>query len=78
MITCDFVTCKANVSTCMCVFICIDELCGSLKSSFFCSLFSMDGDFAPMVELVMLRKKHRFLFVIDDVSCFFPPPKILV
>ncbi|KAF4385378.1 hypothetical protein G4B88_005710 [Cannabis sativa] len=32
------------------------------------SLFSMDGDFAPMTELVKLRKKHRFLLVIDDVS----------
>lgn len=32
-----------------------------------CSLFSMDGDFAPMVELAELRKKHGFLLVIDDV-----------
>uniref|UniRef100_A0A2N9E900 Aminotransferase class I/classII large domain-containing protein n=1 Tax=Fagus sylvatica TaxID=28930 RepID=A0A2N9E900_FAGSY len=30
------------------------------------SLFSMDGDFAPMVELAKLRKKHQFLLVIDD------------
>lgn len=30
------------------------------------SLFSMDGDFAPIVELVALRKKHDFLLVIDD------------
>ncbi|KAJ7539695.1 hypothetical protein O6H91_11G105600 [Diphasiastrum complanatum] len=30
------------------------------------SLFSMDGDLAPMVKLVELRKKHRFLLVIDD------------
>ncbi|XXG75821.1 hypothetical protein AAC387_Pa08g0311 [Persea americana] len=30
------------------------------------SLFSMDGDFAPMVELAKLRKKHSFLLVIDD------------
>ena len=28
----------------------------------------MDGDFAPMVELAALRKKHGFLFVLDDVS----------
>lgn len=28
----------------------------------------MDGDFAPMLELVELRKKHGFLLVIDDVS----------
>lgn len=28
----------------------------------------MDGDFAPMKELAMLRKKHGFLLVIDDVS----------
>jgi len=27
----------------------------------------MDGDFAPMVELAELRKKHGFLLVIDDV-----------
>lgn len=33
----------------------------------YCSLFSMDGDFAPMVELAELRKKHGFLLVIDDV-----------
>ncbi|XP_077237922.1 biotin F [Tasmannia lanceolata] len=29
-------------------------------------LFSMDGDFAPLVELVELRKKHAFLLIIDD------------
>ena len=28
----------------------------------------MDGDFAPMIELVKLRKKYGFLLVIDDVS----------
>lgn len=28
----------------------------------------MDGDFAPMIELVKLRKQHDFLLVIDDVS----------
>lgn len=28
----------------------------------------MDGDVAPMVELVKLRKEHDFLLVIDDVS----------
>ncbi len=38
---------------------------------FYCSLFSMDGDFAPMVELAKLRKKHQFLLVIDDVSHFY-------
>ncbi|KAK2999461.1 hypothetical protein RJ639_023086 [Escallonia herrerae] len=27
---------------------------------------SMDGDFAPMVELVRPRRKHGFLLVIDD------------
>jgi 7-keto-8-aminopelargonate synthetase-like enzyme len=31
----------------------------------------MDGDFAPMVELAKLRKKHLFLLVIDDVSHFY-------
>ncbi|CAL9028579.1 unnamed protein product [Prunus brigantina] len=30
------------------------------------SVFSMDGDVAPMVELVKLRKEHDFLLVIDD------------
>ncbi|KAK9291655.1 hypothetical protein L1049_019604 [Liquidambar formosana] len=30
------------------------------------SLFSMDGDLAPMMELAKLRKKHGFLLVIDD------------
>jgi len=38
------------------------------SSSIFCSLFSMDGDYAPMVELADLRKKHGFLLVIDDVK----------
>ncbi|CAA6666773.1 unnamed protein product [Spirodela intermedia] len=35
------------------------------------SLFSMDGDFAPMVQLVRLRKKHNFLFAIDDAHGTF-------
>ncbi|CAA0826089.1 biotin F [Striga hermonthica] len=35
------------------------------------SLFSMDEDFSPMTELGKLRKKHGFLFVIDDAHATF-------
>lgn len=28
----------------------------------------INGDYAPMVELAYLRKKHDFLLVIDDVK----------
>ncbi|KAE8703468.1 hypothetical protein F3Y22_tig00110469pilonHSYRG00152 [Hibiscus syriacus] len=35
------------------------------------SLFSMDGDIAPMGELAQLRKKHGFLWVLDDAHGTF-------
>ncbi|XVE56413.1 hypothetical protein DITRI_Ditri04bG0006900 [Diplodiscus trichospermus] len=35
------------------------------------SLFSMDGDFAPMVELAQLRKKRGFLWILDDAHGTF-------
>ncbi|MQL80249.1 hypothetical protein Taro_012699 [Colocasia esculenta] len=35
------------------------------------SLFSMDGDFVPMVQLAELRKKHNFLLAIDDAHGTF-------
>ncbi|KAE8715969.1 quinone oxidoreductase 1 [Hibiscus syriacus] len=35
------------------------------------SLFSMDGDIAPMAELAQLRKKHGFLWVLDDAHGTF-------
>ncbi|KZV29688.1 2-amino-3-ketobutyrate coenzyme A ligase, mitochondrial [Dorcoceras hygrometricum] len=35
------------------------------------SLFSMDGDFAPLTKLAKLRRKHGFLLVIDDAHATF-------
>ncbi|XAR71825.1 8-amino-7-oxononanoate synthase [Bertholletia excelsa] len=35
------------------------------------SLFSMDGDLAPMSELAKLRQRHGFLWVIDDAHGTF-------
>ncbi|KAF3976448.1 hypothetical protein CMV_000362 [Castanea mollissima] len=53
--------------------LCFDRLKCKMKKKVVVTdgLFSMDGDFAPMVEIVKLRKKHQFLLVVDDAHGTF-------